>query len=96
MAPGEFQGLPLVPATRACGCGQRVRWSHLEYLGRGRSAPLYVCVGCGLSYRGQEGEGERRASAARSRRPLPEEGPPSNPVLDEATAERLRQLLAGS
>lgn len=95
MEPGEFQGLPPVPAQRLCGCGHRIRWSHLLYLGRGRSAPLYHCAGCGLVYRGSEDTGARMPAVARKQRPLPEEGPPANPVLDEEIAAKLRQLLEG-
>ncbi len=95
MGPVEFQGLPPIPAQRLCGCGQRIRWSHLQYLGRGRSGPLYVCAGCGLVYRGREEAGALAPAVARKRRPLPEEGPPLNPVLDEEIAAKLRQLLEG-
>ena len=94
MGPGEFQGLPPVPSGRLCGCGQRTRWSHLQYLGRGRSAPVYVCAGCGLVYRGPEGDRTRQPVASKSRRPLPQEGAPENPVLGEEAAAQLRQLLA--
>lgn len=94
MGPSEFQGLPPVPLQRLCGCGQRTRWSHLQYLGRGRSAPVYVCVGCGLVYRGSEGDGARPPTASKRRRPLPQDGPPENPVLGEELAARLRQLLS--
>jgi hypothetical protein len=34
-------------------------------------------------------------AVARKQRPLPEEGPPANPVLDEEIAAKLRQLLEG-
>lgn len=96
MGPGEFLSLPPVPPQRVCSCGQRTRWSHLQYLGRGRSAPLYVCAGCGLVYRGREDDGRRESAASKSRQPLPQEGPPENPVLDEELAAKLRQLLSGS
>ncbi len=95
MGPSEFQGLPPVPPQRLCSCGQRTRWSHLQYLGKGRSAPVYVCAGCGLAYRGREGEGARQPTASQRQRPLPQEGPPENPVFDEQVAAKLRQLLSG-
>jgi hypothetical protein len=94
VGPSEFQALPPVPALRLCTCGQRTRWSHLEYLGRGRSAPLYVCAGCGRAYRGGTAEGSSQKAEARSRKPLPAGGPPDNPVLDEQAAAKLRALLS--
>jgi len=93
MGPTELQRLPELPRLRVCGCGGQLRWSHLEYLGNGRTVPLYICGACGLAYRGRSGERPARESAARSRRPLPEGGPPDNPVLDAALAARLRELL---
>ncbi|MGC2191681.1 MAG: hypothetical protein WA751_05055 [Candidatus Dormiibacterota bacterium] len=96
MGPGEFQGLPPLPQGRLCSCGQRTRRSHLQYLGRGRSAPVYMCSGCGLVYRGSEGEGARQPAPPKSHRPLPQEGPPENPVLDDEVAAKLRQLLSDS
>ncbi|MGH7641425.1 MAG: hypothetical protein ACRENX_00130 [Candidatus Dormibacteria bacterium] len=94
VGPGDFQALPAVPAQRRCSCGQPTRWSHLQYLGRGRSAPVYLCAGCGLVYRGNEREGGNSPVPVKSRRPVPEQGPPENPVLGQELAERLRQLLA--
>ena len=94
MGPSEFQALPPVPALRLCSCGQRTRWSHLQYLGRGRSSPVYICVGCGRSYRGREAEGALEQVRSKSRKPLPEGGPPDNPVLDEQVAAKLRRLLS--
>ena len=80
--------LPLVPRARVCGCGARVGWSHLEYLGAGRSLPVYVCSGCGLGYRG-DGASAPSPSPRRSRKPLPEGGSPDNPVLDSEIARRI-------
>lgn len=56
---------------------------------------MYVCAGCGLAYRGREGEGARQPTASQRQRPLPQEGPPENPVFDEQVAAKLRQLLSG-
>jgi len=95
VGPSEFLGLPSVPAQRLCVCGQRIRWSHLQYRGRGRSAPIYVCVGCGLVFRGREAEGGSESTSAKRKRPLPAEGSPDNPVLGEEVAAKLRQLLSG-
>ncbi|MFZ0995110.1 MAG: hypothetical protein WAO09_03900 [Candidatus Dormiibacterota bacterium] len=94
MGPSEFETLPLVPALRLCGCGQRTRWSHLQYLGSGRSAPVHVCIGCGRAFRGGAAEESPRKAAPRSRKPLPAGGPPDNPVLDQQVAAKLRALLS--
>ncbi|MHB1522886.1 MAG: hypothetical protein ACYCS9_05040 [Candidatus Dormibacteria bacterium] len=80
--------LPPVPRERVCRCGARVGRSHLEYLGGGRSLPVYVCSGCGLGYRG-DGPTAPAASSHRSRKPLPEGGSPENPVLDPEIARRI-------
>ena len=93
MGPSEFQALPRVPALRLCTCGQRTRWSHLQYLGRGGSAPVYVCVGCGRAYRGGAAEGSSQKAVPRSRKPLPAGGPPANPVLDEEVAAKLQEMI---
>jgi len=92
--PGEFETLPLVPALRVCSCGQRTRWSHLQYVGKGRSAAVYICVGCGRAFRGGAAEASARKSEPRSRKPLPTGGPPDNPVLDQEVAAKLRALLS--
>jgi hypothetical protein len=94
VGPSEFQALPQVPVLRLCTCGQRTRWGHLQYLGRGRSAPVYVCAGCGRAYRGGVAEGIASKAEPRSRKPLPAGGPPDNPVLDERVAAQLRALLS--
>ena len=92
MGPTQLQALPALPPTRRCGCGQQVRSSHLEYLGRGQSVPIYTCGGCGLAYRGSPGSGAQK-TLPRSRKPLPDGGHPENPVLDPTLAARLRELL---
>ena len=53
------------------------------------------CTACGTQVRGQPQDDDARPRPAlpARRRPLPDGGHPENPVLDEATAERLRQLL---
>jgi hypothetical protein len=96
VGPSDFLRLSEVTPQRICGCGQRVRWSHLQYLGKGRSAPVYVCSGCGLAYRGHDAEAAQERPASRSKRPLPDQGPPDNPVIDEDVAARLRELFPGS
>ena len=81
-----------MPRTRVCSCGSRVGWSHLEYLGSGRSLAIFRCAACGLAYRG-EGAAPAPGSGRQSRKPLPQGGSPENPVLDPEVAERLRHLL---
>ncbi|MHB1527396.1 MAG: hypothetical protein ACYDEA_06680 [Candidatus Dormibacteria bacterium] len=93
MGPTELQRLPQLPSSRVCPCGGALRWSHLEYLGSGRTLPLYICAACGLAYRGQAGERAAPAAPPRRQRPMPDGGHPDNPVLDSALAERLRELL---
>lgn len=101
----RVEGLPPLPAGRACAlCGGPTRFSHTTYVGRGGSVAVHVCRDCGSAYRSRMHDameayatepGSRvrpRARGARAR-PLPDEGPPSNPVIDAATAERLCELL---
>ncbi len=90
----QLQRLPQLPDPRLCSCGGPLGWSHLEYAGRGRTVGIYLCRGCGLAYRGREGE-RQTAVPPRSKRPLPDGGHPANPVLDEATAEKLKKRLSG-
>jgi len=92
VGPEQLQRLPQLPDSRLCSCGGRPRWSHLEYVGRGSSIPIYTCPGCGLAYRGRQGS-KPPSPARQSRRPLPDEGSPTNPVLGAELAEKLRQLL---
>jgi hypothetical protein len=92
LGPAQLQALPPVPPGRRCGCGQPVRSSHLEYLGRGQSVSIYICAGCGLAYRGAAGATAPKP-APRSRKPLPDGGHPENPVLDPGLAATLKELL---
>jgi hypothetical protein len=100
LSAGAVQRLDPLPGARRCsGCGGELRFSHVAYVGRGEGVAVHVCRRCGLAYRGaprhrEESEG-RRENARRSRRPLPEGGPPENPVIDEATARLLRERLEG-
>ena len=92
MGPAQLQALPPLPQGRTCGCGQPVRMSHLEYLGRGQSVPIYTCAGCGLAYRGATGASPPKPPS-RSRKRLPDGGHPDNPVLDPGLAAALKNLL---
>ncbi len=95
MRPADLERLGRLPAGRACACGGAIRWSYTAYLGHGESTGVYSCDRCGLAYRGplrartDPGRGRRHAPDAAA----PTGGPPDNPVLDPATAERLRALL---
>jgi len=64
----------------------------LEYSGRGQSVAIHICPGCGQAYRAAPPAREDQAQK-RSRKPLPDGGPPANPVLDPELAARLRELL---
>lgn len=90
----DVSRLDPTPAGRTCSaCGGPLRRSHLVYVGGGESVAVDVCRGCGRAFRGPTSEGVSAASRSprRSRRPLPDEGPPDNPVIDPALAERLRR-----
>jgi hypothetical protein len=109
VGPSDPGSLPPLPASRTCTlCGGPTRRSHSAGAGRGESVAVHVCTRCGAAHRGGTttaterdaaarraiDERRRRAAARPGRRPL-EEGGPDNPVLDEETAARLRELLGG-
>jgi ribosome-binding protein aMBF1 (putative translation factor) len=94
--PGALDALP---GNRMCRlCGAATRFSHTSYVRAGESVALHVCTSCGAAYRGgvrgpdQPARDDRRGGRER-RRPPVDEGPPANPVLDEATARLLREAL---
>jgi ribosome-binding protein aMBF1 (putative translation factor) len=92
------RALDPLPGSRACRlCGAVTRFSHTAYLRAGESVALHVCTSCGTTYRGgvrgpDRPRREERGGRER-RRPPVDEGPPGNPVLDEATARLLRETL---
>lgn len=97
--PGALDALP---ANRSCRqCGAATRFSHTAYVRAGESVALHVCTSCGTAYRGGRRGGEdspvgaRAGGRERRRQPI-DEGPPSNPVLDEATARMLREALGAA
>ncbi len=95
MTPADLARLVRLPEPRTCVCGGAIGWSHTAYAGHGESVGVYTCRHCGLAYRGPL---RARRDPGRGRRHLPAAaeapgGPPENPVLDAATAERLRALL---
>jgi len=95
------RALDALPANRACRqCGAATRFSHTAYQRAGVSVALYVCTSCGTAFRGGARGGDDAPAQARNagrerRRPTIDEGPPANPVLDEATAAMLREALGG-
>jgi rubredoxin len=99
VTPGALDALP---SNRACRqCGAATRFSHTAYVRAGESVALYVCSSCGTAYKGGPRGGDRQPerdnrSAMRDRkRPPVDDGPPANPVLDEATARMLKEALGG-
>ncbi|MBV8196066.1 MAG: hypothetical protein JOY80_11140 [Candidatus Dormibacteraeota bacterium] len=73
-------------------CGGALRFSHVEYAGRGLETTVRRCTACGAVRRGAAQPKRRRdESSGRGRRKAPiDEGPPENPVL---TDEAVRRLL---
>jgi uncharacterized protein with PIN domain len=85
-------------ARRRCAaCGGELKFSHREYAGRGTSAAVLRCTGCGEVTRDAAREAPQAAQRHRSKhhRDL-EEGPPANPVLDPITAARLLESTRDS
>ena len=78
------------PRRRCPKCGGELKFSHREYAGRGTSAAVLRCTGCGEVTRDAAREAPQAAQRHRSKhhRDL-EEGPPANPVIDPITAARL-------
>jgi uncharacterized protein with PIN domain len=78
------------PRRRCSKCGGELKFSHREYAGRGASAAVLRCSGCGEVIRDAVREAPPAAQRHKSKhhRDL-EEGPPANPVLDPITAARL-------
>jgi hypothetical protein len=78
------------PRRRCASCGGELKFSHREYAGRGASADVLRCAGCGEVTRDAAREAPQAAQrhSSKHHRDL-EEGPPANPVLDPITAARL-------
>lgn len=81
------------PRTPRCSrCGGELRFSHREYAGRGLQAVIRRCGDCGHSLReAPRARVPNPGRAAGRRRPMVDEGAPSNPVIDGETARRLLQ-----
>ena len=90
---------------RACAvCRGTLRRSHVAYLGGNREAVVYRCEQCGTTQQGPTMDRLERVQAEQSRggggkrrreRPMPDEGPPDNPVIDSDLARLLREHLGG-
>ncbi len=78
-------------------CAGALRFDHREYVGGRRSVRVLRCAACGSEVRGepQDDASRPRPALPARRRPLPDGGHPENFVIDEGTAERLRQMLEG-
>lgn len=88
--------LPPIPDGRICtNCSGKVVFSHRSYMGRGSEMSVFRCVSCGSAY-GSAGAHNRNSDATKNmgrskkRKPLPNTGPPDNPVIDAATAALLK------
>jgi hypothetical protein len=108
MSAAGPNALDPLPASRTCTlCGAPTRPSHQVDAGGGDTVLVHRCTGCGATYRGglrtaaeRDARGRREIEERRARRreerpgrrPL-DEGGPDNPVLDEETAARLKDLL---
>ena len=88
---------PSDAARRACPrCGGALVRSHREYAGRGESRDVRRCRDCGNTVTGAaraDAAGDGRGGRSRRHQPV-NDGPPSNPVLDEETARRLLDGLS--
>jgi len=67
-----------------------MRFSHREYAGKGMTAAVLRCAGCGDVVRDAARAAAQQAQRHHSRhhRDL-DEGPPANPVIDPEIAARL-------
>ena len=72
-------------------CKAALRFSHVEYAGRGTEVAVLRCSTCGAVVRGPARPRQARSAGRSSRRshaPV-DEGPPANPVIDPELARRL-------
>ena len=78
------------PKRRCPSCGAELRFSHREYAGRGTSAAVLRCSGCGEVVRDAAREATQATQRHKSKhhRDL-DAGPLENPVLDPSIAARL-------
>ncbi|MFZ0128765.1 MAG: hypothetical protein WB808_12485 [Candidatus Dormiibacterota bacterium] len=78
------------PRRRCAHCGGELRFSHREYAGRGTSAAVLRCAGCGDVIRDAARETSQAPQRHTSKRHRDlDAGPLENPVIDPALAARL-------
>jgi uncharacterized protein with PIN domain len=78
------------PRRRCAKCGGELRFSHREYAGKGTSAAVLRCAGCGDVLRDAAREAVQAPQRHTSKRHRDlDAGPPSNPVIDPDLAARL-------
>lgn len=76
-------------------CGAETRFSHEEYAGGNLVRVVYVCRGCGIMEKSDpRPKSQKPGKGGRARKPLPNQGPPENPVLSADLAEQLKRLLS--
>jgi hypothetical protein len=85
------------PRRQCRQCGGEMRFSHREYAGKGASAAVLRCTGCGDVVRDAAREAPQAAQRHRSKhhRDL-DAGPLENPVLDPGIAARLLESTRDS
>ena len=78
------------PRRRCAKCGGDLRFSHREYAGKGMSAAVLRCAGCGdvIHDTARESAPVQQRHTSKRHRDL-DAGPPPNPVLDPEIAARL-------
>ena len=74
-------------------CGSVVAFSHREYTGHGTERVVWRCKNCGSQTRTDSRPASPRKSNYSSKKKPIDEGPPHNPVIDSATAEKLKRLM---
>jgi hypothetical protein len=78
------------PRRRCAKCGGELRFSHREYAGKGASAAVLRCAGCGDVIHDAAREAINRPQRHTSKRHRDlDAGPPANPVIDPDLAARL-------
>ena len=85
------------PRRRCAKCGGDLRFSHREYAGKGMSAAVLRCAGCGdvIHDTARESAPVQQRHTSKRHRDL-DAGPPPNPVLDPEIAARLLDSTSDS
>jgi uncharacterized protein with PIN domain len=85
------------PRRRCPSCAGELRFSHREYAGKGASAAVLRCAGCGEVIRDSARESVQAPQRHTSKRHRDlDAGPLANPVLDPELAARLLQASRDS